>query len=84
MYKKYKGQIPRGLAIGWMLLLTFIARFLIEFIKLPQVGFEMKLIQTIGLNMGQLLSLPFIIAGIWLIIKANKSKKVVRQPQKTK
>jgi prolipoprotein diacylglyceryltransferase len=44
----------------------------------------MKLIQTIGLNMGQLLSLPFIIAGIWLIIKANKSKKVVRQPQKTK
>lgn len=75
-YKKYKGNIPRGLAIGWMFLLTFSARFFIEFVKLPQVGFETNLINTIGLNMGQLLSLPFIIVGIWLIIKANKSKKI--------
>ncbi len=76
LYKKYNGNLPSGLAIGWMFLLTFLARFLIEFIKLPQVGFETNLINTIGLNMGQLLSLPFIIVGILLIIKANKSKKL--------
>lgn len=82
LYKKYNGNLPRGLAIGWMLLLTFLARFLIEFIKLPQVGFETNLINTIGLNMGQLLSLPFIIVGIWLIIKANKSKKLALKTKK--
>jgi len=82
LYKKYNGNLPRGLTIGWMFFLTFLARFLIEFIKLPQVGFETNLINTIGLNMGQLLSLPFIIVGIWLIIKANKSKKLSLKTKK--
>jgi prolipoprotein diacylglyceryltransferase len=42
----------------------FSARFLIEFLKNDQVAFEAGM----KLNMGQLLSLPFIIAGIGLII----------------
>ena len=39
-------------------------RFLIEFIKEPQVGFE----QNMVLNMGQLLSIPFILLGIGMLI----------------
>ena len=46
-------------------------RFLIEFIKEPQVGFEENMI----LNMGQLLSLPFILAGICILIFSFIRKK---------
>ena len=44
----------------------FLPRFLIEFIKNPQVAFE----QTMTINMGQWLSIPFILLGIGLVIYA--------------
>ena len=42
--------------------------FIIEFIKNDQSEFEAGWI----LNMGQILSIPFIILGIWLIVRAYK------------
>lgn len=68
MYKKRKGVVNRGLIVGWMLTLVFTLRFFVEFIKNNQVDFE----QNMLLNMGQLLSIPFIIIGIILIIKSKK------------
>jgi phosphatidylglycerol---prolipoprotein diacylglyceryl transferase len=67
----------RGRLFGIFLILLFSARFLIEFIKNPQENFE----RTLPLDMGQLLSLPFIITGVILIIyssyqKANEQKLV--------
>ena len=57
-------------------------RFIIEFIKEPQVEFE----QTMALNMGQLLSIPFVLAGIAILVYAAVKKtpaKIVRpEPQK--
>ncbi len=50
----------------------FLPRFLIEFIKNPQVEFE----QTMTLNMGQWLSIPFIVIGIALVIYAMSRPKV--------
>lgn len=47
---------------GWFLVCIFTARFVIEFLKEPQVMFE----QTMLLNMGQLLSMPSWQQGIWL------------------
>jgi prolipoprotein diacylglyceryl transferase len=52
-----------GLLVGFMLLLVFIARFLIEFVKANQVAFENQM----TLNMGQWLSIPFILIGGLLI-----------------
>lgn len=49
----------RGLLSGLMLLMIFIPRFAIEFVKNPQGSFETGWF----LNMGQLLSVPFIIWG---------------------
>lgn len=49
----------RGVIFGLFLILLFAVRFLIESIKLPQEAWE----QMMVLNMGQLLSIPFIIAG---------------------
>ena len=46
-----------------LMIALFSARFLIEFVKNDQVAFEAGM----SFNMGQLLSLPFILAGIGLI-----------------
>ncbi len=53
-----------GFIFGVFLILLFTARFFIEFIKENQESFE----EAMALNMGQLLSIPFVIAGIALIV----------------
>lgn len=64
LYKYRLPELKRGTIIGIFFTALFGMRFLIEFIKEPQVGFE----ENMALNMGQILSIPFIIAGIALII----------------
>lgn len=64
LYKRRAGTLPQGFLFGLFLILLFSARFLIEFIKEPQVGFEVGM----TLNMGQWLSIPFVLAGIALLI----------------
>ena len=82
VYKYKLDKVHRGFFFGFFLLGCFGGRFLIEFIKEPQVEFE----QTMLLDMGQLLSIPFIIAGIGLLIYAAKAKKpaAVVHPQPAK
>ncbi|OOG76192.1 prolipoprotein diacylglyceryl transferase [Algoriphagus sp. A40] len=63
-----KSNRENGFIFGLFLVLMFLARFILEFFKIDQVSFESGMM----LNMGQLLSLPFIIAGILLM--AWKSK----------
>lgn len=74
LYKKKLDKLPRGFFFGLFLIGCFGMRFLIEFIKEPQVGFE----ETMTLNMGQLLSLPFIIAGIGILVMAFMRKVPAR------
>ena len=74
LYKLYwvkKGEHYQGLLISLFLILVFTARFFIEFLKENQVDFE----SSMKFNMGQLLSVPFIIAGIWGLYKTLKTKK---------
>lgn len=66
MYWKYNCQERKGLIFGVFLTWLFSARFFIEFIKNVQVEFE----EGMALNMGQWLSMPFIIAGVVLIVYA--------------
>lgn len=66
MYWKYNCQERKGLIFGVFLTWLFTARFFIEFIKNVQVEFE----EGMALNMGQWLSMPFIIAGVLLIVYA--------------
>ncbi|MBR6354187.1 MAG: prolipoprotein diacylglyceryl transferase [Paludibacteraceae bacterium] len=68
MYWKGKCYEKRGLIFGTFLLIIFGTRFVLEFIKLDQEAFESNLF----LNMGQLLSIPFILWGLYLIIRACK------------
>ena len=67
-YRKRKDEIRDGLIFGIFLILLFSARFFIEFIKNDQVSFESGML----FNMGQWLSLPFILIGVALIIYTKK------------
>lgn len=71
LYLKYSIGLNKGFLFGMFLFLVFTARFLIEFIKEFQSAFEANL----PLNMGQLLSIPFIIAGIYFIVLSSKKKE---------
>ena len=66
MYWKKNEEERPGLIFGTFLTILFSARFLIEFVKNDQVGFEADM----TLNMGQLLSIPFILIGIFFIVRA--------------
>lgn len=70
-YRRRQAQMPLGLMFGIFLVGLFAARFGIEFLKEPQVEFE----QHLPLNMGQLLSLPFIAAGIYLIVRSLRGRQ---------
>jgi phosphatidylglycerol---prolipoprotein diacylglyceryl transferase len=64
LYNKMRDRLKNGFLFGLATVLFFTARFLIEFVKENQVGFE----DGMTLNMGQLLSLPYIFLGIGFII----------------
>lgn len=64
LYWRTKLSDRRGVLFGIFLIMLFGARFLIECIKQPQEAFE----QDMLLDMGQILSLPFIIAGVVFVI----------------
>ena len=71
IYFNKNGKIYGGYLFGLFLITVFTARFLIEFIKENQVGFE----ESLPLNMGQFLSIPLIVLGIVMIWQAYKKKK---------
>lgn len=65
-YKKKNLKDRTGFLTGVFFIGVFLTRFLIEFIKEDQEAFE----SGMALNMGQILSIPFVLAGIWLIYHA--------------
>lgn len=69
-YWKRNGNVKQGMLFGFFLVMVFTVRFFVEFIKIPQVGFE----EDMMLNMGQLLSIPFVLAGLYFIFRASKLK----------
>ncbi|HBK31431.1 MAG TPA: prolipoprotein diacylglyceryl transferase, partial [Porphyromonadaceae bacterium] len=70
LYWKTDARNRRGLITGVGISIIFIARFLIEYVKNVQVESEIAMRESTGLILGQWLSIPFIIWGIWLIVRA--------------
>lgn len=68
IWKRKRNQLGGGFIFGFYFAYTFIFRFLMEFLKENQTPFENNLI----LNMGQLLSIPFVIMGIYMMRRAVK------------
>jgi len=64
LYVKLRDKLKNGFLFGLATVLCFSARFIIEFVKERQVSFEDKM----QFDMGQLLSIPFILLGVGFII----------------
>ena len=82
VYRYKLDKVYRGFFIGTFFIGCFGMRFLIEFIKEPQVMFE----QSMTLNMGQWLSIPFVILGVAMLVYSyiKKQPAMVVHPQKQK
>ncbi len=79
LYKHRLPKLKQGTLFGIFLTFLFGARFVIEFIKEPQSDFEVDML----FNMGQLLSLPFIVVGIAIWIwSVRKGKPAMLPPRK--
>ena len=63
LYRTQKKKLNSGFFFGLFIVLLFSARFMIEFIKEDQVAFE----EGMSLNMGQLLSIPYLLFGLGMI-----------------
>jgi prolipoprotein diacylglyceryltransferase len=72
-YRKDLGRRRPGFLFGVAMIGIFLSRFIIEFVKIPQVGFE----DGMAIDMGQILSIPFIILGVYMIIRAMRRPAVV-------
>ena len=65
LYRRLGLNRGGGVLLGNTLVLVFVARFLIEFIKERQAPFE----DQMHLDVGQVLSIPFILLGIFLLVR---------------
>ena len=70
LYFKKDAWKKEGLIFGIFMICIFTSRFFIEFLKKEQEDFEVGMM----LNMGQILSIPFILAGIYFVWKALQKR----------
>lgn len=68
-YRRRGAVTPHGLLAGLFLILVFSARFAIETVKVPQAAFG----EALPLSVGQILSVPAIALGAWLLVRALRA-----------
>ena len=73
IYKLTKAKSYQGMLLGIFLIMTFTARFIIEFFKQQQAAYTIE----ISLNTGQMLSIPFFLVGVVLVLWSLKNKATV-------
>ena len=66
LYFRKEAWKKEGLIFGVFMIMVFGSRFFIELLKNNQEAFEDSMV----LNMGQLLSIPFVVAGFWFVWQA--------------
>ena len=72
LYFKKEAWKKQGLIFGVFMICVFGSRFFIEFVKNDQEPFEAGMM----LNMGQWLSIPFVLAGCWFVWRALRNGKL--------
>jgi prolipoprotein diacylglyceryl transferase len=70
LWVRHKQNLVPGRVFGIFLIWTFGMRFIIEFLKEPQEAFEASL----PINMGQILSIPLIVAGVVILVLSFRKK----------
>lgn len=75
LWKNKRKVLPRGFNFALLMIVLWALRFVDEYFKMNQEAFEDHLV----LNMGQILSLPMIVAGIIMMIYAYQGKKTMAE-----
>lgn len=75
LWAKKRDKFPQGYLFGLFCVLMFSWRFIVEFFKMPQEGWE----KNLPIDMGQILSIPFILIGIGFMVWSKK-RNVFHQP----
>ncbi len=73
VWNRFKENTPEGLIVGLLLTVLFTLRFFDEFLKENQEAFE----DGMSLNMGQILSIPVVLIGLFLLFRAWKNHKSI-------
>jgi phosphatidylglycerol:prolipoprotein diacylglycerol transferase len=76
IWYRYQLALPAGRLFGIFLIVCFGLRFLYEYLKEPQEAFENDLV----LYMGQILSIPLVIAGIIVLLYSFSEKAKSQSP----
>ena len=76
LYRYFKSKVGTGWFFGWLLTSIFGFRFLVEFLKDVQEPWELDMVSFIGLNQGQMLSIPFIVVGLYCWLGGKWSRKL--------
>ncbi|WP_341226329.1 prolipoprotein diacylglyceryl transferase [uncultured Arcticibacterium sp.] len=71
LWNRYKANLPDGLLSGIFFVWIFTLRFFYEFLKENQEAFE----EGMSYNMGQILSIPMVLFGVFLLYTANQNAK---------
>lgn len=80
LYWRTNASTVKGFLLGVFFVTLFSARFFIEFLKESQGGLDDDgLLSSYGVNMGQILSIPLVLFGFFLIFRSIKSFKMGRQ-----
>ncbi len=74
-WNKHKLNLPEGRIFGIFLIALWSLRFAYEFLKENQVRFEDEL----SFNMGQILSIPLVLVGVWVLIRSFKKQSTTPQ-----
>lgn len=77
-YMRLKEKTPRGLLFGYFLVGVFGFRFIVEFYKEVQESFE----RSLALDMGQILSIPLVLLGIYFLLTAKKRPPATHRVKK--
>ena len=75
IWNKYKTKTPQGLLLSIYLIGTFSLRFIFEYFKENQVAFENEM----SYNMGQILSIPAVLLGVFFLFYALKNKDKIQR-----
>lgn len=73
-------QAANGDLLGLFMILVFGFRFFVEFLKENQSSFE----NALPLNMGQLLSIPFVVIGLFLFMRARNAMSATKAAEAQK
>lgn len=72
LWKKGMAARQQGFLVGIGLAAVFSQRFIVEFLKVDQMAFESDL----PINMGQILSIPFVLIGLLLVLRSLRQERI--------